>query len=100
LFQCELVRGVHVQTQPTPHKQVQSTPDSQTKTTVSTPTCSKLLKGTVTAGGSLIQSGSLPRRLARFLDLAPTTPSLKSLMGTTHLPHQLGMVMLRVRPRP
>lgn len=36
-------------------------------------TSSNVEKGTVAEAGSAIQSGSLPRRPARFLDLAPTT---------------------------
>jgi len=58
-------------------------------------TCSKLLNGTVTAGGSLIQSGILPLKLARFLLFAPTTPSLNSFIVTTHFPHQFGMEIER-----
>ena len=60
-------------------------------------TASKLPKGTVTAGGSRTQSGSLPRRLAMLRLLAPTAPSLNSAMPTAHLPHHLGMVMRRLR---
>ena len=60
----------------------------------------KLPKGTVTAGGSRTQSGSLPRRLAMLRLLAPTTPSLNSAIPTAHLPHHLGMVMRRLRGAP
>jgi hypothetical protein len=63
-------------------------------------TFSKLPKGTVTAGGSRTQSGSLPRRLARLRLLAPTTPSLNSSAPTAHFPHHLGIVMRRLRGAP
>lgn len=41
-----------------------------------------------------MESGSLPRSPARFLDFAPTTSSLKPSMPTTHLPHHLGIFTL------
>mmetsp|Transcript_10787 Transcript_10787/g.22486 ORF Transcript_10787/g.22486 Transcript_10787/m.22486 type:complete len:212 (-) Transcript_10787:102-737(-) len=56
-------------------------------------TSSKVEKGTAMEGGRPIQSGSLPRRLARFLDLAPTTPGAKASMPTAYSPHHLGFFM-------
>mmetsp|Transcript_16402 Transcript_16402/g.40905 ORF Transcript_16402/g.40905 Transcript_16402/m.40905 type:complete len:222 (+) Transcript_16402:1744-2409(+) len=57
-------------------------------------TCSKQPNGSVTDDGSRMSPGSLPRSPARFLDLAPTTPSLYSSMPMAHLPHHLGTSIL------
>lgn len=49
---------------------------------------SKEEKGTVTEEGSEIQSGSRPRRPARFFDLAPTTCRRMPLMLDQRTPHR------------